>query len=96
MSGSLDKSTPSSSVKVGADRATGMSAVDDRWNALMTAAQNGDDRAYEQLMVEAILEQSEAKALRALTMSPLVQNIAQARAVLKQIWPSAMPSHDLS
>jgi len=52
MSGSLDKSTPSSSVKVEADRATGMSAVDDRWNALMTAAQNGDDRAYEQLMGE--------------------------------------------
>lgn len=47
--------------------------------------------AYEQLMVDAILEQSEAKALRALTMSPLVQNITQARAVLKLIWPNAIP-----
>lgn len=28
------------------------SSVDDRWNALMIAAQNGDDRAYEQLMGE--------------------------------------------
>ncbi|MEP6989279.1 MAG: hypothetical protein ABI970_27005, partial [Chloroflexota bacterium] len=52
--------------------------------------------AYEQLMVDAILEQSEAKALRALTMSPLVQNTTQARAVLKQIWPNAMPTTHLS
>ncbi|MBA3870062.1 MAG: hypothetical protein H0X30_13025 [Anaerolineae bacterium] len=51
--------------------------------------------AYEQLMVDAILEQSEAKALRALTMSPLVQNTTQARAVLKQIWPNAMPTTHL-
>jgi 6-phospho-beta-glucosidase len=48
--------------------------------------------AYEQLMVEAILEQSEAKALRALTMSPLIPSASHARDVLKRIWPDANPS----
>jgi 6-phospho-beta-glucosidase len=48
--------------------------------------------AYEQLMVEAILEQSEAKALRALTMSPLIPSATHAREVLKRIWPDANPS----
>ncbi len=48
--------------------------------------------AYEQLMVEAILEQSEAKALRALTLSPLIPSTDHAREVLKRIWPGAMPS----
>ncbi len=43
--------------------------------------------AYEQLMVEAILEQSEAKAVRALTMNPLVGSISKARDILKIIWP---------
>ncbi len=47
--------------------------------------------AYEQLMVEAILEESEAKALRALTLSPLIPNTSVARAVLKRIWPDADP-----
>ncbi|MGE5063714.1 MAG: hypothetical protein ACM3IG_06580, partial [Myxococcales bacterium] len=27
-------------------------SIDDRWNALMAAAQGGDDRAYERLMGE--------------------------------------------
>jgi len=52
MSGSLDKGRPSSSGKVEAGQATRVNPVDDRWNALMTAAQNGDDRAYAQLMRE--------------------------------------------
>ncbi len=48
--------------------------------------------AYEQLMVEAILEQSEAKALRALTLNPLIHGVSQARAVLQRIWPDALPT----
>ena len=47
--------------------------------------------AYEQMMVEAILEQSEAKALRALTLSPLIPSADHAREVLKRVWPDAMP-----
>jgi 6-phospho-beta-glucosidase len=47
--------------------------------------------AYEQLMVEAILEQSEMKALRALLLSPLIPGASHARDVLKRIWPNAMP-----
>ena len=52
MSGSLDKGRPGPSGKVVADQATRVNPVDDRWNALMTAAQNGDDRAYARLMGE--------------------------------------------
>lgn len=48
--------------------------------------------AYEQLMVEAILEQSETKALRALTMSPLIPNSSVARTILKQVWPEGDPA----
>ena len=48
--------------------------------------------AYEQLMVEAILEQSEAKALRALTLNPMIASISQAREILKRVWPDAMPN----
>jgi 6-phospho-beta-glucosidase len=48
--------------------------------------------AYEQAMVEAILEQSEAKALRALLLSPLIPNATVARAILKRIWPDAQPN----
>lgn len=50
MSGSLDKGGASASGE--ADRTAAASTVDDRWNVLMTAAQNGDDRAYERLMAE--------------------------------------------
>ena len=48
--------------------------------------------AYEQLMVEAILEQSEAKALCALLLSPPIPNANTARAILKRIWPDAQPN----
>ena len=48
--------------------------------------------AYEQLLVEAVLEQSEGKALRALLMNPLIPNLTTARAILKQVWPSAQPT----
>jgi 6-phospho-beta-glucosidase len=48
--------------------------------------------AYEQLMVEAILEQSEIKALRALTMNPMVPSVNHARNILKLIWPDASPT----
>lgn len=44
--------------------------------------------AYEQLMVDAILEQSETKALHALMLNPMINNISQARAVLQQAWPA--------
>jgi 6-phospho-beta-glucosidase len=49
--------------------------------------------AFEQLMVEAILERSEAKALRALTLNPLVPTADVARRVLKLLWPDADPEH---
>jgi RNA polymerase sigma-70 factor (ECF subfamily) len=52
MSGSLQEGEPSSSGEVQASKAATGDHVDERWNALMTAAQNGDDRAYEQLMGE--------------------------------------------
>ncbi|HVO42225.1 MAG TPA: hypothetical protein VMT34_06370 [Aggregatilineales bacterium] len=48
--------------------------------------------AYEQLMVEAILEQSQVKALRALCMNELVPTASQARAILDRIWPDADPA----
>jgi 6-phospho-beta-glucosidase len=45
--------------------------------------------AYEQLLVEAVLEQSEIKALRALLMNPLIPNLSTARAILNQVWSAA-------
>jgi 6-phospho-beta-glucosidase len=48
---------------------------------------------YEQLMVDAILEGSEAKALRALTLNPLIPNVATARQVLRLLWPDADPAN---
>jgi RNA polymerase sigma factor (sigma-70 family) len=47
---STHKDAPRSSEKVQADRTR--ASLDDRWNALMAAAQSGDDRAYERLMGE--------------------------------------------
>jgi RNA polymerase sigma-70 factor (ECF subfamily) len=52
MSKSLQDAGPSSCGKPRADQKATAATVDDRWNALMTAAQNGDDRAYNQLMSE--------------------------------------------
>jgi 6-phospho-beta-glucosidase len=52
--------------------------------------------AYEQLMVEAILEQSEAKALRALTLNPMVPSVGKARELLKLIWPEGRPAQERS
>lgn len=51
MSGPLHRDPPRSPKKVEAE-ATTINSLDDRWNALMTAAQNGDDRAYGRLMGE--------------------------------------------
>lgn len=45
--------------------------------------------AYEQLLVEAVLEYSDAKALRALLMNPLIANVNIARDILKQVWSPA-------
>jgi 6-phospho-beta-glucosidase len=45
--------------------------------------------AYEQLMVEAVLEQSQEKALRALLLNELVPNMSVARALLQQIHTQA-------
>lgn len=42
--------------------------------------------AYEALVVEALLEDSYAKAWRALRLNPLVRSAAQARAILDMVW----------
>jgi 6-phospho-beta-glucosidase len=47
--------------------------------------------AYEQAMVEAFLEQSEVKSLRALALSPLVPNADTARQIIRLIFPDADP-----
>jgi RNA polymerase sigma-70 factor (ECF subfamily) len=52
MSESNRHDTPSSSDEGGTPRACSIVTLDDRWNALMTAAQNGDARAYDRLMGE--------------------------------------------
>lgn len=52
MSESIRHDTPSSSDEGGTPRACSIVTLDDRWNALMTAAQNGDARAYDRLMGE--------------------------------------------
>lgn len=43
--------------------------------------------AMEMLWVEAIIQRSYAKALRAMLMNPLVSNYDQARGILNKIWP---------
>ena len=45
--------------------------------------------ACEMLWVEAVVEQSYDKALRAMMLNHLVQNLDQARGILKEIWPGA-------
>ena len=52
MSGPLHIDAPPSSRGGEADRGSTRNSLDDRWNALMKAAQGGDDRAYERLMGE--------------------------------------------
>ncbi len=43
--------------------------------------------AFEMLWVEAVVEQSYDRALRAMALNHLVQNLDQARAILQKIWP---------
>jgi 6-phospho-beta-glucosidase len=43
--------------------------------------------AFEMLWVEAIVEKSSPKALRAMMLNHLVNNLDQARDILKEIWP---------
>ena len=43
--------------------------------------------AFEMLWVEAVVERSYDKALRAMSLNHLVQNLDQARAILDTIWP---------
>lgn len=45
--------------------------------------------AYEMLAVQAIVERSYEKALRALLLNPLIHDVGQARAVLEKVWPDA-------
>jgi 6-phospho-beta-glucosidase len=45
--------------------------------------------AFEMLWVEAVVEGSYDKALRAMALNHLVQNLDQARAILDTIWPGA-------
>lgn len=42
---------------------------------------------FEMLWVEAVVERSYDKALRAMMLNHLVQNLDQARAILNEIWP---------
>lgn len=46
----------------------------------------------EMLWVEAVVERSYEKALRAMVLSPLVHNLDQARAILAEIWSSTASS----
>jgi 6-phospho-beta-glucosidase len=48
--------------------------------------------AFEMLWVEAIVEKSYAKALRAMMLNHLVGNLDQARGILKEIWPEGWVS----
>lgn len=52
--------------------------------------------AYEQLMVEAILEGSHAKALRALALNPMVAGAEAARRILTILWPDADPQRSMA
>jgi 6-phospho-beta-glucosidase len=45
--------------------------------------------AFERLWVEAVVENSYDKALRAMRLNHLVRSLDQARAILKEIWPGA-------
>ena len=45
--------------------------------------------AFEMLAVEAIVEGSYTKALRALLLNPLVRTAEQAKGVLERIWPQS-------
>nr|MBC7245940.1 iron-containing alcohol dehydrogenase [Chloroflexota bacterium] len=49
--------------------------------------------AYEMLAVQAIVEGSYEKALRALLLNPLIRDAGQARAVLEKVWPDAPKPH---
>jgi RNA polymerase sigma-70 factor (ECF subfamily) len=55
MLGFTHSNTPPSSKKTGAGQASAEISLDERWNMLMSAAQGGDDRAYERLMGEVSL-----------------------------------------
>jgi 6-phospho-beta-glucosidase len=44
--------------------------------------------AFEMLWVEAVVEKSYDKALRAMSLNHLVNDLDQARAILKDIWPN--------
>jgi 6-phospho-beta-glucosidase len=46
--------------------------------------------AYEQLLVDAILEQSEGKALRALALNPMIPSLSVARSILSRVWPDGV------
>ncbi len=48
--------------------------------------------ACEMLWVEAVVERSYEKALRAMMLSPLVHNLDQARAILDAMWPGGATS----
>lgn len=48
--------------------------------------------AYEQLLVEAVVERSYDKAWRAMTLNPLVRDAALARQILSHIWPDGLPT----
>lgn len=52
MSETIDARALQSSGEARAARAPAVVSLDERWNALMAAAQRGDDRAYERLMGE--------------------------------------------
>src|SRR3546814_12549287 len=52
MSGSIHRDAPCSSEEVEAAQAPTIISLNDRWNSLLTAAQNFNDRAYERLMGE--------------------------------------------
>ena len=42
--------------------------------------------AFEMLWVEAVVEKDYSKALRAMMLNHLVQDLDQAKAILKEIW----------
>jgi RNA polymerase sigma factor (sigma-70 family) len=52
MSGSIHTGAAPPSPKIEANQSPVAVSLDDRWNALMSAAQTGNDRAYERLMGE--------------------------------------------
>jgi RNA polymerase sigma factor (sigma-70 family) len=52
MSGSIHHDQPCPSDEIKAPPSGPIVTLDDRWNAMMTAAQDGDERAYDRLMGE--------------------------------------------